>query len=139
MKSMYFLLRELGNLSLDFHDPLLPLLFPRILKRLHDVAHVDALQRGGVDADLEQDLIFLFAGVNGCFGSITAGGQFAIFPSQTRDKGIMNEMMNVKRKRAGPYLMTFVTSSTVFGRAGMKVAMAPATVPMYSAQKYASP
>ena len=51
----------------------------------------------------------------------------------------MNEMMNVKRKRAGPYLMTFVTSSTVFGRAGMKVAMAPATVPMYSAQKCASP
>ena len=60
MKSMYFLLRELGNLSLDFHDPLLPLLFPRILKRLHDVAHVDALQRGGVDADLEQDLDLSF-------------------------------------------------------------------------------
>lgn len=73
-KSMYFPLRELGNLRLDFHDLLLPLLLPRVLERLHDVARVDALQRGGMDADLEQDPVFLFAGVDGCFSSVMVGG-----------------------------------------------------------------
>lgn len=73
-KSIYFPLRELGDLSLDFHDLLLPLQLPRVLERLYDVAHVDALQRGGVDADVEQDPVFLFAGVDGCFGSVTVGG-----------------------------------------------------------------
>lgn len=73
-KSMYFPLGELGNLSLDFHDPLLPLLLPRVLKSLHDVTHVDALERGGVDVDVEVDPVFLLAGVNGCFGPVMTGG-----------------------------------------------------------------